>query len=107
MARGWESKSVEAQMEEAAVSSSTKPRLTPQQIEAKQKRETLMLTKKKLAADLERRTTPRHQKMLKKAIEEVEKQLGGDGVGTHSERARLMDHLVHPAVLARALSICV
>jgi len=75
MARGWESKSVEAQMEEAAVPSSTKPRLTPQQIEAKQKRETLQLTKKKLQADLERSTNPRHQQMLKQALEEVEKQL--------------------------------
>jgi hypothetical protein len=75
MARGWESKSVEAQMEEAAVSSTHKPPLSPQQIEAKQKRETLMLTKKKLQADLERSSNPRHQEMLQRAIEEVEKQL--------------------------------
>jgi hypothetical protein len=75
MARGWESKSVEAQMEEAAVSSSDKPRLTPQQMEAKQKRETLMLTKKKLEGDLERSANPRHQEMLKQAITEVDKQL--------------------------------
>lgn len=75
MARGWESKSVEAQMEEAATSSTAKPRLSPEQIEAMQKRETLMLTKKKLQADLERSSNPRHQQMLQRAIEEVEKQL--------------------------------
>lgn len=75
MARGWESKSVEAQMEEAAISSTTKPRLSPEQIEVRQKRETLILTKKKLEADLERSSNPRHQEMLKRAIAEVEKQL--------------------------------
>jgi hypothetical protein len=75
MARGWESKSVEAQMEEALVSSVGKSHLSPEQIEAERKRETLMLTKKKLQADLERSTNPRHQEMLKQAIGEVEKQL--------------------------------
>ena len=75
MARGWESKSIEAQMEEPLVSSAGKPHLSPEQIEAKQKRETLMLTKKKLKADMERSSNPRHQEMLKQAIEEVEKQL--------------------------------
>ena len=79
MARGWESKSVEAQMEEALVSSSGQPRLSPQQIEAKQKRETLILTKKKLHADLERSSSERHKEMLQRAIEEVEKQLQAAG----------------------------
>ena len=75
MARGWESKSVEAQMEEAAASSTAKPRLSPEQIEAGQQRETLILTKKKLEADLERSSNPRHQEMLQRALEEIEKQL--------------------------------
>jgi hypothetical protein len=77
MARGWESKSVEAQMEEAESSIVAKPRLSPEQIEARQKRETLMLTKKKLEGDLERTSSPRHQEMLRRAIEEVEEQLRG------------------------------
>jgi len=75
MARGWESKSVEAQMEEALLPPAPKAHLSPQQIEAKQKRETLILTKKKLQADLERSSNERHQEMLQRAIEEVEKQL--------------------------------
>jgi hypothetical protein len=75
MARGWESKSVEAQMEEPLVSSNDKPHLSPQQIEAQQKRETLILTKKKLQSDLERSSNPRHQEILKRAIEEVEREL--------------------------------
>jgi len=77
MARGWESKSVEAQIEEAESPAVGKPRLSPEQIEARQKRETLVLTKKKLQADLERSSNPRHQEMLRKAIEEVEEQLRG------------------------------
>jgi hypothetical protein len=77
MARGWESKSVEAQMEEAEVSAVAKPRLSPEQMEARQKRETLMLTKKKLEGDLERTSNPRHQEMLRRAIEEVEEQFRG------------------------------
>ncbi|MFL6300638.1 MAG: hypothetical protein ACJ71N_08545 [Terriglobales bacterium] len=75
MARGWESKSVEAQMEEAESSSVSRPRLSPQEVEAKQKRETLALTKKKLQADLERSSNPRHREMLVRALEAVEKQL--------------------------------
>ena len=75
MARGWESKSIEAQMEEPLVSSAGKPHLSPQQIEANQKRETLILTKKKLQADLERSSNPRHQEMLQRAIEEVDARL--------------------------------
>jgi hypothetical protein len=75
MARGWESKSVEAQIEEAESAAAARPRLSPEQIEARQKRETLVLTKKKLQSDLERSSNPRHQEMLRRAIEEVEKQL--------------------------------
>jgi hypothetical protein len=53
----------------------SKPRLSAQEIERKQKRETLLLTKKKLEGDLERSANERHQEMLKRAMAEVEKQL--------------------------------
>jgi len=75
MARGWESKSVEAQMEEAEASSVSKPRLSPQEVEAKQKRETLLLTKKKFEGDLERSSNERHREMLKRAINAIDTQL--------------------------------
>ena len=77
MARGWESKSVEAQMEAAESSSVYKPRLSPEQIESRQKVETLILTKKKLQADMERSSNPRHREMLQRALEDVEKHLRG------------------------------
>jgi len=75
MARGWESKSVEAQMEEAEASSVLKPRLSPQEVEAKQKRETLHLAKKKLQSDLESARSDRHREMITRSLEEIENQL--------------------------------
>ena len=75
MARGWESKSVEAQMEEAESAASSKPRLSPEQLERKQKRESLELTKKKLQADLERAGNERHREMLARALADLEAQL--------------------------------
>ena len=76
MARGWESKSVEAQMEEAESASAAKPRLSPQEVETRQKRETLELTKKKVQADLGRASDERHRQMLTRSLEEIETQLG-------------------------------
>ena len=75
MARGWESKSVEAQMEEAESASAGMPRLSPQELEIKQKRETLELTRKKVQADLGRATDERHRQMLTRSLEEIENQL--------------------------------
>jgi hypothetical protein len=62
-------------MEEALVSSAGKPRLSPQEVEAMQKRETLNLAKKKLQSDLESARSERHQAMLKAAIIAVENQI--------------------------------
>jgi hypothetical protein len=75
MARGWESKSVEAQMEEAESSSIAKPRLSAEEVETRQKLETLNLAKKKLQSDLQRATSERHRQMLTKSLEEIENQL--------------------------------
>jgi len=75
MARGWESKSVEAQMEEAEVSSVSKPRLSAQEVEQKQKVDTLNLAKKKLQADLERASSDRHRQMLTRSLDEIDNQL--------------------------------
>jgi hypothetical protein len=75
MARGWESKSVEAQMEEAEASSVSRPRLSAEQIESGQKRETLLLAKKKFQGDLERSSNERHREMLRGALDAIDKQL--------------------------------
>ena len=62
-------------MEEAETSSVSKPRLSVQEIERKQKIETLTLAKKKLQADLERAGNDRHREMLTRSLDEIENQL--------------------------------
>lgn len=52
MARGWESKSVESQIEDADRSDRTEP-LTPEQRETRRKRESLELSRRRVLRDLE------------------------------------------------------
>ncbi|HTG32059.1 MAG TPA: hypothetical protein VLB76_03940 [Thermoanaerobaculia bacterium] len=65
MARGWESKSVESQIEDADRSDRTEP-LTPEQREIRRKRESLELSRRRVLHDLEaarsevRRTSLEH-----------------------------------------------
>jgi hypothetical protein len=75
MARGWESKSVEAQQDEASRDRVRKPQLTPSQQANAERRATLELTRARAAADLERATVPHHRQMLEKAIASIDEQL--------------------------------
>ena len=77
MARGWESKSVEQQQEEAK--SSTKPgkQLTPEQIAEQQRRRGLELSRKRILQQLETATNPQHRKMLESALADLDGQLSG------------------------------
>jgi hypothetical protein len=75
MARGWESKSIEAQQDEAARSRSPKPRLTPEQQIVRQQKQTLELQRARVADDLERATAPHHRSMLQGAIAAIDEQL--------------------------------
>jgi hypothetical protein len=76
MARGWESKSVEQQQDEAASQVKiARPWLTPKQQEANRKREGLMLSRKRLVSQLENSSHPAHRQMLEQALAEIERQL--------------------------------
>lgn len=77
MARGWESKSVEAQQDEAsrAGTGSRRPP-TREERERAQARRTLELARLRAAADLERATSDAHRAMLRRAIADLERQLG-------------------------------
>ncbi len=76
MARGWESKSVEAQQLEAAESTtSIKARLSPEQIAALQQREGLLLSRKHVLQQLQAAQNPRHQKILQDALAELDARL--------------------------------
>jgi len=76
MARGWESKSVEAQQEES-VSEPEKERgrLSPEQLAQRQRRAELLLMRKKLEHDLAAATHPRHREMLEKALSDLDSRL--------------------------------
>jgi hypothetical protein len=75
MARGWESKSVEAQQDEAARGSSQKPALTEQQRAKADRRRTLDLTRARALNDLSRATSPAHRHMLQQALAVIDEQL--------------------------------
>lgn len=77
MARGWESKSVESQIESAEERDRLRnqPQLTPEQLALRARRESLELDRKRVLRDLEAARHPRHQQMLKDALAHVEKLL--------------------------------
>jgi hypothetical protein len=75
MARGWESKSVESQQDDAARRKQVKPELSPEQQERLVRRKTLELSRARLAADLDRASAPPHRRMLERALADVEAQI--------------------------------
>jgi hypothetical protein len=76
MARGFESKMVEFQQEEAARrEKARKPELTADEQAHQAKRQSLELARARAAADLERATAPAHRKMLEQAIASLDAQL--------------------------------
>ncbi len=75
MARGWESKAVEAQQDEASRERVHKPSLTAEQCAIAERRATLELSRARAAADLNRATAPPHRRMLEQAIATIDEQL--------------------------------
>jgi hypothetical protein len=76
MARGFESKSVEAQQEEAARGKiKARPQMTPDQQAADERRRALELTRTRARGDLSRATAPAHRRMLEHAIAALDKQI--------------------------------
>jgi len=74
MARGWESKDVESQVEEhrPEMSASEKLQKTQEQMEKDRERQGLELSKKHVLADLETATHPNHRKTLEAALAHLE-----------------------------------
>jgi hypothetical protein len=75
MARGWESKSIEAQQDEAARGKSARPALTDAQRGIEEKRRTLTLTRVRAADELSRATAPPHRRLLEQTIAAIDAQL--------------------------------
>jgi hypothetical protein len=77
MARGWESKSVEAQIESAATKQAPvhKPELTPEQLQVLRDRENLELSRIRVQRELVASKNPRYQQILRKALADLEAKL--------------------------------
>jgi hypothetical protein len=82
MARGWESKAVELQMEAARSDQTTlsKQHFSLEKAEEHRKKETLLLAKTHLLQQLQSSQNPRHREMIEKALADLEKQLAGKGI---------------------------
>jgi len=74
MARGWESKSVESQIESAEerAALAKTPKLTPEETERKQKRESLQLTRTRVLHDLETSKNPGYRVTLEAALKHLD-----------------------------------
>ena len=77
MARGWESKSVEQQQDEAASKKERHELLTPEQIADRQRRQGLELSRQRILQQLQVACNPRHRQMLQRALAELEERLRG------------------------------
>ncbi len=79
MARGWESKSVEAQIDMAEVRRAPKPakKLTPADLDVIRKRESLLLSRTRVVRELENSQNPRYKLVLTKALADLDAQLAG------------------------------
>ena len=75
MARGWESKAVEAQQDAAEQTRQKPPALSAGEIARRSAQDTLMLARTRAIADLQRACVPAHRAMLEQAIADLDRQL--------------------------------
>ena len=74
MARGWESKSVEQQQEEAATQKTGRRALTPEQAAEENRRRGLELSRQRILQQLQTACNSRHRQMLDAALSELDRQ---------------------------------
>ena len=76
MARGWESKSVEAQQAEASDAAS-KPRLklTPEAAVRRRELETLRLSRQSVLQQLQKSQNPRHRQLLESTLADLDQKI--------------------------------
>jgi hypothetical protein len=79
MARGFDSKFVEAQQEEAARDRVLRPEMTPDQRARESRRQALQMSRTRVEGDLSRATAPAHRRMLEQAISALDEQLASLG----------------------------
>jgi hypothetical protein len=77
VARGWESKAVADQIEEGESRQNETPReaTSPEERQLRERHDSLLLSKSRLLAQLERATNPAHRGVLLNGLKAVEKEL--------------------------------
>lgn len=77
MARGWESKAVEDQLEELARAKQEIAAIpkSPASIELQRKRETLLLARSQLMEQLQNARAEAHRRMIERSLQAVEAEL--------------------------------
>lgn len=75
MARGWESKSVEAQQQDASQQKARGPVPTAEELMRRERRRTLELARSRAQHDLARVSAPAHRQMLETAIAALDRQI--------------------------------
>lgn len=77
MARGWESKSVEDQVQQAEgkKGQTKKAQLTPSQVDARRKREVLRLSRARVERELQASQNPRYREQLNRALADLDAQI--------------------------------
>ena len=77
MARGWESKSVESQMESAEErrTQASVPKLTPEQLAKQREREGLESSRKRVLHDIEKATNSHYRELLQAALRHLDEKL--------------------------------
>jgi hypothetical protein len=76
MARGWESKSVEAQQAEASEKSAKpRPPMSAEEAARWREKETLRLSRQTVLRQMEASTSPRHRKLLEVSLADLDEKL--------------------------------
>jgi hypothetical protein len=84
MARGWESKSVEAQQDEAAARTTPeKPRLTRESAARLRDKENLRLSLQSVVQQLDRSHDARHRALLERALADLQRKIENLGSEVH------------------------
>jgi hypothetical protein len=80
VARGWESKAVESQMEDAAeTSGGGRVQLTPEQQQKVRVRQGLQLSRARIVQQLEASEDPRYKELMQKTLNDIDRQIAALG----------------------------
>jgi hypothetical protein len=76
MARGWESKAIESQQEDARAARKVRPALTPAERERAERRALLELAMAQAQAELQAASRPAHREMVQLKLDALKAELG-------------------------------